>query len=109
MTNEELVMLIQSGERDRLIELWQQIRRMALKEAVRWAAYRSNGVELDDLEQAGFIALMRAVDGFDPAAGALFSPGITVSCGQNLQLLRGVGQRGRGVTRSTLLLLWTCQ
>ena len=73
MSNEELVVLIQSGERDRLIELWQQVRRMALKEAVRWAAYHSNGVELDDLEQAGFIALMRAVDGFDPAAGAKFS------------------------------------
>ena len=73
MSNEELAAMIQSGERERLIELWQQIRRMALKEAVRWAAYHSNGVELDDLEQAGFIALMRAVDGFDPAAGARFS------------------------------------
>lgn len=73
MSNEELAAMIQSGERERLIELWQQIRRMALKEAVRWAAYHSNGVELDDLEQAGFIALMRAVDGFDPAASARFS------------------------------------
>lgn len=73
MSNEELAAMIQSGERERLIELWQQIRRMALKEAVRWAAYHSNGVELDDLEQAGFIALMRAVDSFDPAAGARFS------------------------------------
>lgn len=73
MSNEELAVMIQGGERDRLIELWQQIRRMALKEAVRWVAYHSNGVELDGLEQAGFIALMRAVNGFDPAAGALFS------------------------------------
>ena len=45
MTNEELTVLIQGGERDRLIELWQQIRRMVLKEAGRWAAYHSNGVE----------------------------------------------------------------
>lgn len=73
MTNEELAVLIQGGERDRLIELWQQVRRMALKEAVRWAAYHSNGVDAEDLEQAGFIALMRAVDGFDPTAGARFS------------------------------------
>ena len=72
-SNEELAQMVKSGERDRLIELWQQIRRMALKEAVRWAAYHSNGVELDDLEQAGFIALMRAVNGFDPTAGTLFS------------------------------------
>lgn len=73
MSNEELVALIQGGERDRLVELWQQVRRIALKEAVRWAAYRSNGVELEDLEQAGFIALMRAVDSFEPTAGARFS------------------------------------
>ena len=73
MTNEELAAMVQSGERDRFIELWQQIRRMALKEASRWAAYHSNGVETEDLEQAGLIALMRAVDGFDPTAGAGFS------------------------------------
>ena len=73
MTNEELAAMVQSGERDRLIELWQQVRRMALKEAVRWAAYHSNGVDEEDLEQAGFIALMRAVDSFDPTAGAKFS------------------------------------
>ena len=73
MSNEELAVLIQGGEQDKLVELWQQVRRMVLKEAHRWTAYRSNGVELEDLEQAGFIALMRAVDSFDPTAGARFS------------------------------------
>lgn len=73
MSNEELVVLIQGGERDKLMELWAQVRRMVLKEAVRWAAYRSNGIDLEDLEQAGFIALMRAVDSFNPTAGARFS------------------------------------
>lgn len=73
MSNEELAARVQAGDRPMLLELWDQVRRIALKEAVRWAAYRSNGVELDDLEQAGFIALMRAVDGFDPAAGTRFS------------------------------------
>lgn len=72
-SNEELAQMVKSGERDRLIELWQQVRRMAMKEAVRWAAYHSNGVELDDLEQSGFIACMRAVSSFDSAAGAKFS------------------------------------
>lgn len=43
MTNEELVVLIQGGARDRLSELWAQVRPMALKEARRWAAYRSSG------------------------------------------------------------------
>ena len=34
MSNEELVALIQGGERDKLVELWRQVRRMVLKEAV---------------------------------------------------------------------------
>lgn len=69
MTNEELVVLIQGGDRDRLPELWGKVRPMALREARRWAAYRSGGAELQDFEQAGFIALMLAVGSFDPAAG----------------------------------------
>lgn len=72
-SNEELVALIQSGDPGKLLDLWQQVRRMALKEAGKWVVYRSNGVELDDLEQTGFIALMRAADSFDPVAGTRFS------------------------------------
>jgi len=73
MTNEELAVLIQAGDRAHLLTLWQQMRRMVLKQANRWVAYRSGGAELEDLEQAGFVALMRAVDTFDPAAGCRFS------------------------------------
>lgn len=73
MTNEELVALIQGGERDRLYELWAQVRRMAMREANKWAVYRSGGADAEDLEQAGFLALMRAVDSFDPAAGTKLS------------------------------------
>ena len=73
MSNEDLVILIQSGEREKLVELWANIRGMALREAHKWLAYRSGGVELEDLEQAAFIALMRAVDSFDPSAECKFS------------------------------------
>lgn len=69
MTNEELVVLIQGGDRNKLPELWGKVRPMALREARRWAACRSGGAELQDFEQAGFIALMLAVGSFDPAAG----------------------------------------
>ena len=73
MTNEELALMIQCGERDRLMELWQQVRRMAMKQAHRWAVYGSGGVELEDLVQAAFIALMAAADTYDPAAGCAFT------------------------------------
>lgn len=73
MTNEELAVLVQAGDRDKLLDLWQQIRRLVLKRADRWVVYRSGGAELEDMLQAGFIALMRAVDSFDPSAGCKFS------------------------------------
>lgn len=73
MTNEELVGLIQGGDREQFLQLWAKVQGIARKEAHRWAAYRSGGAELEDLEQAGFIALMRAVDSFDSSAGVRFS------------------------------------
>lgn len=64
MSNEELVALIQAGDRDRLVELWNQVKRMVYKQAARWAGL--GGTTVEDLEQAGFIAVLRAVDSYDP-------------------------------------------
>lgn len=73
MSNEELVEAIQAGE-DRMGELWEQIERL-----VKWKAKRimtaleacgGRGVEFDDLYQSGYIAMVKAVEGYDPAAGA---------------------------------------
>lgn len=41
MSNEELAVLVQAGERERLVELWGQTRRLVLKKACRWVVYRS--------------------------------------------------------------------
>ena len=71
MSNEELVVLIQAGDRGRIMELWQQIQRMVCKQAGRWAGF--GGTTLEDLEQAGFIAMLRAVDSYDPSRGTKFS------------------------------------
>ena len=64
MSNEELVALIQAGDRDRIVELWHQVRRMVYKQAARWAGL--GGTTIEDLTQAGFIAMLRAVDTYDP-------------------------------------------
>lgn len=73
MSNEQLAFMVKGGERDKLVELWQQVRRMAMKQAHRWAVYGSGGVELEDLMQAAFIALMAAADTYDPTAGCAFT------------------------------------
>ena len=60
-SNEELARLIQSGQRDRLLELWAQVRRFAMWRARRWARL-GRGVTVDDLEQEAFIALLDALE-----------------------------------------------
>lgn len=63
-SNEELARLIQSGQRDRLLELWAQVRRFALWRARRWARLGRG-----DLEQEAFIALLDALERWREADG----------------------------------------
>ena len=74
MTNEELVALIQGGERDRLAVLWEQVERFVALQARRQILFSGGfgGVEVDDLYQSGYIALVAAVDSYDPTAGRSF-------------------------------------
>lgn len=68
MTNEEMVALIQSGERDWLMELWHRVDTLVRKEARRWGAAslsNGNGASREDFIQAGFVALLRAVNSFN--------------------------------------------
>lgn len=69
MTNEELAMQIQAGERDRLLELWVQIRRLAMVKAERWVKIERGGVTLEDLRQAAFLALYPALETWDGGKG----------------------------------------
>mgnify|MGYP000012410904 CR=1 FL=1 len=50
MSNEELAVLIQNGDRERELELWEQVKHFAMKMATKWlAAFRSRSdVELDE-------------------------------------------------------------
>lgn len=69
MSNEELTTLIQEGERDKLLELWGQIRRFALQQARRWTYLGRGGVTLEDLEQSAFLALLDALKSWRAEAG----------------------------------------
>lgn len=74
MTNEEMVALIQNGERDRLEELWAQVEKFVALQARRRVLLSGGlgGVEPDDLYQSGYIALVYAANTYDPAAGMSF-------------------------------------
>lgn len=74
MTNEELVALIQNGERDKLPELWKQVEKLVAQQAHRRRLLSGGvgGVEVEDLYQSGYIALVAAADTYDPTAGRSF-------------------------------------
>ena len=77
MTNEELVALIQAGERDRLPELWDQVERFVARQANRLLITMgdraaAHGLEFNDLYNSGYVALVAAADSYGPEAGALF-------------------------------------
>lgn len=74
MSNEELVALIQGGERDRLPELWAQVEKFLAVQAHKRLVLSAGlgGVEFEDLYNAGYLALVAAADSFDPTAGRSF-------------------------------------
>lgn len=69
MTRQEFtaaVASVQAGEPGAMLNLWEGVRRFVVKYAYRWA-HNSNGHILhEDLMQAGFLAMLDAVDRFDP-------------------------------------------
>ena len=69
MTNEELARQIQQGERGLILSLWEQVRRFAPQQARRWAYLGRGGVTMEDLEQAAFLALLDAPEGWKSAEG----------------------------------------
>ena len=78
MSNEELAVLIQTGETERIPELWDQVTGL-----IKWKANRTMtvlelrgnpcGVTFDDLCQSGYIALIEAVRRYNPDNGVAFS------------------------------------
>ena len=71
MSNEELALAIQSGETERMGELWEQVEKF-----IAWNAQRvmptlgeSPTIEVSDLVQSGYFALVAAVKSYNAAGG----------------------------------------
>ena len=75
MTNEELAVAIQQGETDKLHELWDGVEKLVRWKAGRvlWASGTSIDVEFDELYDAGYIALTKAVPTYKPDHSMAFS------------------------------------
>lgn len=81
MSNEELVALIQAGDREKLTELWDQVERFVAMQAHRRTLLSNGlgGADVEDLYQSGYIALVAAADTYDPAAGRSFVGWLSVA------------------------------
>ncbi len=81
MSNEELVTLIQTGERDRLPELWEQVEKfVAMKARQRMTlSGGAGGVEFEDLYNCGYLALVAAADTYNAAADRSFISWLSLS------------------------------
>ena len=75
MTNEELAKEIQSGDKDKLLDLWAQVKRFAHNWAYKWtvALNGRGGLSVDDFEQVAFLALLEALEGWRPEGGAFLT------------------------------------
>lgn len=65
---------IQAGESERMEELWEQVRRFVVMKArhVMTALEGRSDIELDDLIQSGYLALVEAVAGYTPESEYAF-------------------------------------
>lgn len=83
LTNEELYMKIKNGDDGLLPELWEQVRKFIAMKARDYIYKFDNphGCEMDDLIQAGFLAVIAAIKYYKPEAGYKF----TTFLGYNLK------------------------
>lgn len=70
MSNEEICIQIQSGKRELLEDLWKQVERYVRQQAKRIPEQPS--ADWEDFVQAGFIAVAKAAESYDPASEASF-------------------------------------
>jgi RNA polymerase sigma factor (sigma-70 family) len=73
MSNEEMVVLIQEGRRELMADLWEQVRLFVIKQARRVPLEGRADVELDDLIQSGYLALVDAVADYKPEMGGFLT------------------------------------
>ena len=74
MEASKIAAAVQAGQADRL-ELWEAVRRFAYVRAYRWcrAMEGRGGMVLEDYIQVAFLALLEALESWDPAAGAFLT------------------------------------
>lgn len=101
MTNEELAIMIQNGNKSRIPELWERVRRIYMLKSFRYysankARCDSCGVTLEDVQQQSFFAFLESIEQYEPKCGLAFTSYIDYPFRTEMQELtrtRSSGQR----------------
>lgn len=74
MDNETLVLRIKEGDKEKYADLWNQVERFVAQRAARRMSVTGANAwaEFDDLYQSGFLAMVEAVETYDPGRGMGF-------------------------------------
>lgn len=102
LSNEELATLAQSGDRCAAGQLWEQVKRLAFLFAFRFfhaqrPACACCGVEIEDVQQEVFLAVMDAVEDFREAKGYRFNSYLHFHVKNRFNAL--IGRRGNRAPR----------
>lgn len=79
MSNEELAVLAQGGDKAALQELWEQVNKLTAWHCIRYYrrvgldAFAARGITLEDLKQECYFAFLEAVRAFDSTQGIKFT------------------------------------
>lgn len=100
MTNEELALKIQNGERNLIPTLWEQVERFIYLKSENWYWQHEEtcircGVALDDLKQVSYFAFLDAIRYYTSADSYKFLTYLVFRCGIGLTRRAESAQRRR--------------
>lgn len=72
MTADEIAAAVKAGHAD-VVDLWEAVQQFAAQRSSKWLKLGRGGVTFDDLQQEAFIAMLQALEGWDPDAGAFLT------------------------------------
>ncbi len=72
MTTDEIAAAVKAGRAD-IVDLWAAVQQFVAQRSNKWLKLGRGGVTFDDLQQEAFIAMLQALEGWDPDAGAFLT------------------------------------
>lgn len=107
ISNEELVELIKNGDNGALPLLWEQVRRFIKQRAmIYYNRFGDNkhGIEVDDLIQQGYFAVLEAVKYYSPEKGYAFTTYLTKTLKKAFRTAAGIRTKKRDMLDYALSL-----